>query len=208
MLQIYLPPAISLPVAASTQADSTVSGQKKIEAEVEVEHIFGKGNQPFTIVAATISREFKRFGADAVQLAVDGFAGGEFPYIQFRLDGCRSKTRETLTAKVCAGLGAYHDLSEGGVSPVVGVSGAVDFWRGRVSNYVSFERAFMAPTFTYYHAESAVLLVNAKRWQVATGIISRTIQPVGAKVMLQVRQFQVYGTTGKGANSFGLVLNF
>jgi hypothetical protein len=208
MLQIYLPPAISLPVAASTQTDNTASGQKKIETEMEVEHVFGKGHQPFTIVAATISREFKRFGADSVQLALDGFAGGEFPYVQFRLDACRDKTRESLTANVCAGLGAYHDLSEGGVSPVVGVSGTVDFWRGRVSNYVSFERAFTAPTFTYYHGESVLLLVNAKRWQVTAGVLSRTIQPVGAKVTLQVKRWQMYGTTGKGAHSFGLVLNF
>jgi hypothetical protein len=113
-----------------------------------------------------------------------------------------------LTAKVCAGLGAYHDLSAGGISPVVGVSGTVDFWRGRVSNYVSFERAFTAPTFTYYHGESVLLLVNAKRWQVTAGVLSRTIQPVGAKVTLQVKRWQMYGTTGKGANSFGLIFNF
>ncbi len=208
-MQIYVPTPPVSPAAVPAQvAEASSAGKPKIETEIEVEQVFGAGQQPFTILAASISREFNRFGADAVQLAVDGFAGGEFPYLAFRIEGCRSKAQERLTARVCAGLGAYHDFSAGGTSPIIGVSGAVDFWHGRVSNYVSFERAFTAPTFTYYHGESAVVLVNAKRWQVATGIISRSIQPVGAKVTLQINQVQVYGTAGKGANSFGLMFNF
>lgn len=170
-MQIYVPtPPVSPAAVPAQSADASPAGKSKIETEIEVEHVFGAGQQPFTILAATLSRSFNRFGADAVQLAVDGFAGGESPYIAFRLEGCRSKSQERWTARVCAGMGAYHDLSAGGTSPIGGVSGTVDFWRGRVSNYVSLERAFTAPTFMYYHGESAVLWVNAKRWQVATGI--------------------------------------
>lgn len=196
-MQIYVPTPQALPAS-----------KPKIETEVEVEHVFRAGQQPFTILAASISREFKRFGADAVQLAVDSFVGGDFPYVEFRLEGCRHRSRERLTTKVCAGLGAYHDIRDGGVSPVVSVSGSADVWRGRVSNYFSIERAFTAPTFTYYHGESAVVLVKAKRLQVTTGVLSRSIQPICAKVSLQMRSFELYGTTGKGANSFGLIFSF
>jgi hypothetical protein len=178
----------------------------------EIERISGKADlqfrqQAFTQIALVVNRKLKRAENYSVQLAADGWAGGDEPYVSVRLEGCREVRSEKHSTQFCSGLGAYHET--GGTSPVAAISAHSEFWQGRVSSYASFERAFRAPTFSYYHADLLVQVAKLKRVQLSAGFVSRTIQPAAGKFAVQLSDnAQGYVTAGSGRATVGLSFSF
>lgn len=188
-----------LPVNTITHRDVTVWA--------ELERISGKAGRPFTQLALVVNRKLKRSPNYSWQVAADGWAGGDEPYVSVRVEGCREVRSEKHATQFCSGLGAYHET--GGTSPVAAISAHSEFWQGRVSSYASFERAFRAPTFSYYHADLMVQLAKLKRAQLTAGFVSRSIQPAAGKFAVQLSAHaQGYVTAGSGRATAGLSFSF
>jgi hypothetical protein len=176
---------------------------------VEIERISGSQSPPFKQYALVFNRELQRAPRFSYQFAVDGWAGGDEPYVAARLEGCRRIDGDRHGALVCAGLGAYHDLRFGGLSPVASASAEANWFRGRMTSFALFERAFTAPTFTYYHADASVKLGQWRRWRFSAGILSRTIQRTGGKVAIEfASKAQVFASAGSGRATVGASFRF
>ncbi len=189
---------------------SPVSGTatpRDVTVFFEVERISGKADRPFTQVALVVNRKLKRTPNYSVQLAADGWADGDDPYVSVRVEGCREVRSEKHTTQFCSGLGAYHEARR--TSPVAAISAHSEFWQGRVSSYVSFERAFRAPTFSYYHADLLVQLAKLKCAKLTAGFVSRTIQPAAGKFAVSLSEHaEAYVTAGSGRATAGLSFSF
>ncbi|MBI1763969.1 MAG: hypothetical protein HYR56_21295 [Acidobacteria bacterium] len=197
---------------AQTAADTTgnvVSPSTQTSFFFEVERLATRRDAPFTQFTLVVNRSLARAPRYSWQLAADGWAGGAEPYVSARLDACRRVAREAHTVQTCGGLGVYHDVRAGGVSPVAAISADGEWWRGRVSSYALFERAFTAPTFTYYQTEAVVALRRWRRAKVSAGVLSRTIQHLGGKLAVEVvGHTQVFVTAGSGRATVGMSLRF
>ncbi len=175
----------------------------------EAERLAGQRAAPFTQFTLIVNRSLARAPRYSWQLAADGWAGGAEAYVSARLDACRRVAGEAHSIQTCGGLGVYHDVRAGGISPVAAISAAGEWWRGRVSSYALFERAFTVPTFTYYQAEAAVALWHGRRARVSAGVLSRSIQHLGGKLAVEVAErAQVFVTAGSGRATVGMGLRF
>ncbi len=176
---------------------------------IETERIFNRQGEPFTQFVLVLNRSLQRAPGYSWQLAADGWAGGEDPYIAARLEVCRRFERGTHTVQSCGGLGAYHDARAKGVSPVAAASVEAEWLSGRVKNYLLFQRAFTAPTFSYYHAEASATVWERGRFRFSTGVLSRTIQRAAGKLALDfAARAQLFATAGGGQATAGLSFRF
>lgn len=176
---------------------------------VETERIFNRQGEPFTQFVLTLNRSLQRAPNYSWQVAADGWVGGEDPYFSVRLEACRRVERGAHAIQSCGGLGVYYEVRTDGASPVAAISAEADWFDGRVKSYASFERAFTAPTFTYYHAEASVAVWERGRFRFSTGVLSRTIQRAAAKLALDVNQrAQLFATAGSGQATVGVNVRF
>lgn len=176
---------------------------------VETERVFNRQGEPFTQFALILNRSLQRAPQFSWQLAADGWADGEDPYFAARLEACRRVERGRHSVQSCGGLGVYYEVRTKGASPVAAISAEADWFNGRMKSYVSFERAFTAPIFTYYHAEASVAVWERGRFRVSTGVLSRTIQRAAAKLALDFApRAQLFATTGSGQATVGMNVRF
>lgn len=176
---------------------------------VEAERVFNRQGEPFTQFVLILNRTVQRAPQFSWQLAADGWAGGEDPYFAARLEACRRVERGRHSVQSCGGLGVYYEVRTKGASPVAAVSTEADWFDGRMKSYASFERAFAAPTFTYYHAETSVAVWERGRFRFSTGVLSRTIQRAAAKLALDVTsRAQLFATAGSGQATVGVSFRF
>lgn len=165
--------------------------------------------QPFTEFSATLSHEFKQARNYLYQFYLDGWAGGTDPYLQFRLEGCRRKGTAALNARVCLGLGAYHAVNEKGISPSAAMSVTGELWKGRINAYGSWERAFVAPTFTYYQGEVIVVACDLRHFKLSAGVLSRSIQRAAGKVAITFSpHVESYASLGDRRATVGMAFSF
>lgn len=176
---------------------------------IETERIFNRQGEPFTQFVLTLNRSLQRAPNYSWQVAADGWAGGEDPYFSLRLEGCRRVERGAHAIQSCGGMGMYYEVRSKGASPVAAISAEADWFHGRVKSYASFERAFMAPTFSYYHAEASAAAWERGRFRVSAGVLSRTIQRAAAKLALDVTsRAQLFATAGSGQATVGVSFRF
>ena len=175
----------------------------------EVERLATRRDAPFTQFTLVVNRSFARAPRYSWQFVADGWAGSAEPYVSGRLEACRRVGREAHTVQTCGGLGVYHDVRAGGISPVAAVSAEGEWWRARARSYVTFQRTFTTPTFSDYQADVAVRLCETRRWRFSTGVLSRMIQPLGGKATVEVAgHAQAFVTVGNGKTTVGVSLRF
>lgn len=176
---------------------------------IETERIFNRQGEPFTQFVLTLNRSLQRAPNYSWQVTADGWAGGEDPYLSARLEACRRVERGAHAIQSCGGMGVYYEVRTKGASPVAAISAEADWFHGRVKSYASFERAFMAPTFSYYHAEASATAWERGRFRFSTGVLSRTIQRAAAKLALDFDQrAQLFATAGSGQVTVGVNVRF
>ncbi|MBL8189973.1 MAG: hypothetical protein JNK38_18305 [Acidobacteria bacterium] len=176
---------------------------------IETERIFNRQGEPFTQFVLSLNRSLQRAPNYSWQVAADGWAGGEDPYFALRLEACRRVERGAHAIQSCGGMGMYYEVRTKGASPVAAISAEADWFHGRVKSYASFERAFMAPTFSYYHAEASAAAWERGRFRVSAGVLSRTIQRAAAKLALDVTsRAQLFATAGSGQATVGANFRF
>lgn len=196
-------------VWAQTNAGAAGGTVERTSVFFEVERMFRPREAPFTQFALTLNRPISHAPRYSWQLAADGWAGGADPYVSGRLEGCRQFVSEKQQTQGCIGLGVYHEIRSGGVSPVMLLSAESEWLRGRLRSYASFERAFTAPTFTYYHVDANLTVWERRRWRLSTGVLSRTIQHFGGKVAVEVAgRTEVFTTVSSGQVTIGLSMQF
>ncbi len=176
---------------------------------IETERIINRQGEPFTQFVMTLNRSLQRAPNYSWQVVADGWAGGEDPYFALRLEACRRVERGAHAIQSCGGMGMYYEARTKGASPVAAISAEADWFHGRVKSYASFERAFMAPTFSYYHAEASAAAWERGRFRVSAGVLSRTIQRAAAKLALDVTsRAQLFATAGSGQATVGVSFRF
>lgn len=176
---------------------------------IEIERIFNRQGEPFTQFVLILNRRVQRAPKYSWQLAADGWAGGEDPYLSARLEACRRFESGAHSVQSCGGMGVYYEVRSKGASPVAAVSAEADWFRGRVKSYASFERAFLSPTFSYYHAETSVVMLETRKLRFSAGVLSRTIQRAAAKLALDFDQrAQLFATAGSGQATVGVSFKF
>jgi len=207
-----MPIFISFAIALLLTAACTGSGWAQNappSVYVEAEGVFNRQGEPFTQLVFVLNRSLRRAPAYSWQLAADGWAGGEDPYLAIRLEACRRFERGDHSLQSCGGLGVYYEIKANGASPVAAVSAEGSMWGGRFTQYASFERAFAAPTFTYYHVEALAAILEKEKFRVNAGVLSRTIQRAAGKLALEFEsRVQLFATAGSGKVTVGLNLKF
>jgi len=176
---------------------------------VEIEPVFNRQGEPFTQLVMVFNRSIPGRPEISWQLAADGWAGGEDPYFAVRLEACRRFEPGSHSIQSCGGMGVYYEVRIKGISPVTAVSVEAAWWSGRLTSFISFERAFTAPTFSYYHAETMAGVWERGRFRVTAGVLSRTIQRAAGKLALDFNsRVQLFATAGSGQATLGVNLRF